>query len=294
MESLYDPPASSALAGDLGGEGLYAAGAGARRDETLRHLRAAAERHRRAAHGPRAERLDPGRADPLAPDARLRHALAAGLRPRRHLDAERRREAADRRGHVAPGARPRRVPRAHVGLARADRPDDHGPVPPPRRLARLLARALHDGRRLRRRGDDVLRPPLGARAGSTARTGSSTGARYHQTAISDLEVEHVEMDDALTTSRYPFVDGDGGDRDRDRAAGDDPRRRRRRRAPGRPALPRRDRQGGRRPRRRAARAGDRRRRASSPSSARARSRSRRATTRSTSRSAATTGSRRSP
>ena len=64
-------------------EGLYRAGAGARRDESLLHLRPAAERDRRAAHGPRAQRLDPGRARPLAPDARLRHALAAGLRPRR-------------------------------------------------------------------------------------------------------------------------------------------------------------------------------------------------------------------
>jgi len=33
---------------------------------------------------------------------------------------------------------------------------------------------------------------------------------YHQTAISDLEVEHVEMDDTLTSVRYPFADGDGG------------------------------------------------------------------------------------
>jgi valyl-tRNA synthetase len=32
---------------------------------------------------------------------------------------------------------------------------------------------------------------------------------YHQTAISDLEVEHVEMDDALTYARYPFADGSG-------------------------------------------------------------------------------------
>ena len=33
---------------------------------------------------------------------------------------------------------------------------------------------------------------------------------YHQTAISDLEVEHVEMDDTLTYVRYPFADGEGG------------------------------------------------------------------------------------
>jgi valyl-tRNA synthetase len=32
---------------------------------------------------------------------------------------------------------------------------------------------------------------------------------HHQTAISDLEVEHEEMDDALTYARYPFVDGGG-------------------------------------------------------------------------------------
>jgi valyl-tRNA synthetase len=33
---------------------------------------------------------------------------------------------------------------------------------------------------------------------------------YHQTAISDLEVEHVEADDVLTYARYPFADGEGG------------------------------------------------------------------------------------
>jgi valyl-tRNA synthetase len=33
---------------------------------------------------------------------------------------------------------------------------------------------------------------------------------YHRTAISDLEVEHVDMDDTLTYVHYPFVEGDGG------------------------------------------------------------------------------------
>jgi valyl-tRNA synthetase len=32
---------------------------------------------------------------------------------------------------------------------------------------------------------------------------------FHETAISDLEVVHVEVDDALTYARYPFVDGSG-------------------------------------------------------------------------------------
>ncbi len=34
---------------------------------------------------------------------------------------------------------------------------------------------------------------------------------FHQTAISDLEVVHQEMDDTLYTIRYPFADGDGRD-----------------------------------------------------------------------------------
>ena len=33
---------------------------------------------------------------------------------------------------------------------------------------------------------------------------------HHQTAISDLEVEHVELDDQLFFVRYPFADGEGG------------------------------------------------------------------------------------
>ena len=34
---------------------------------------------------------------------------------------------------------------------------------------------------------------------------------YHSTAISDLEVVHEEKDDRLVTIRYPFADGDGRD-----------------------------------------------------------------------------------
>src|SRR5581483_7151848 len=32
---------------------------------------------------------------------------------------------------------------------------------------------------------------------------------FHQTSLSDLEVAHEDVDDALTYVRYPFVDGDG-------------------------------------------------------------------------------------
>ncbi len=33
---------------------------------------------------------------------------------------------------------------------------------------------------------------------------------HHETAISDLEVEHVEVDDTLVYARYPFAEGEGG------------------------------------------------------------------------------------
>ncbi len=33
---------------------------------------------------------------------------------------------------------------------------------------------------------------------------------FHQSSLSDLELDHVEVDDTLLTIRYPFADGDGG------------------------------------------------------------------------------------
>ena len=80
---------------------------------------------------------------------------------------------------------------------------------------------------------------------------------FHETAISDLEVVHEPMDDRLTYARYPFVDGSGSITVAtvrpatilaDVAVAVHP---------GRRALSRRGRQGGRRPVRRAARARDR-------------------------------------
>ena len=49
---------------------------------------------------------------------------------------------------------------------------------------------------------------------------------YHLTSLSDLELVHVDIDDTLTTIRYPLADGDGYIDDRDGAPGDDPGRRR--------------------------------------------------------------------
>jgi valyl-tRNA synthetase len=73
-----------------------------RRD--LLHHDPAAERHRLPAHGPRVQQHAPGHPRPLAPDARLRHAVAAGHRPCRHRDADGRRAPA----HGEAGAGPPR------------------------------------------------------------------------------------------------------------------------------------------------------------------------------------------
>ena len=165
-------------------------------------------------------------------------------------------ELATRR-HLAQGARPRRIRGARLAPPRGDGPHDHGPVPQPRRLARLRARAIHDGRRLHRGGDAVLRPSLGSRLdlprqqdrqlvpvprdGHLRPRGRARGHGRH----ADLR--------ALPLRRRL-----GPPHDRHRSTGHDARRRRRRRASGRRALPGRGGQGGRRPVCRACRAGDRR------------------------------------
>ena len=54
---------------------------------------------------------------------------------------------------------------------------------------------------------------------------------FHQTSLSDLELVHVDVDDALTYVALPVRGRGRPHHDRDRAARDDPRRRRGRRAP---------------------------------------------------------------
>ena len=82
---------------------------------------------------------------------------------------------------------------------------------------------------------------------------------FHLTSLSDLELAHVEVDDALTLRPLSAGRRRGAHHDRDRAAGDDPRRRRGRRPSRRRALPGARRPRGRRAVGRAPRAGDRRR-----------------------------------
>ena len=165
---------------------------------------------------------------------------------------------------------------------------DHDPVPAHGCVDGLPARALHDGRRLRPRGHAVLRPPL-ARAGSIATNRIINWCPFHLTSLSDLELDHVEVDDELVYVRYPFADGSGHSTIATVRPATILARRRRRRAPRGRALRRPGRQGGRRPLRRAPRAGDRRRASRARVRHRSRSRSRRATTPPTSRSAATHG-----
>ena len=224
-------------------EGLYRAGAGARRDETF-VICVPPPNVTGALHMGHA--LNGSLQDVLIRWHRMRGfdtLWQPGYDHAGHLDPERRREAAREGGDVAQGARPRGVRRARLAPPRGDRPHDHGPVPPARRLARLQPRALHDGRRLRRGRDALLRPPLGPRLDLPRRA--------------DRQLVPVPRDGDLRprgrarrhgrhahVRALPVRGRLRSHHDRDRAAGDDPRRRRRRRAPRRRALPRRGRQGG--------------------------------------------------
>ena len=233
----------AALAGDLGGGGPLRRGRG-RPAADVRHRLPAAERHRRAAHGPRAPARARRLARPLAADAGLQLPLPAGVRPRGHLDAERRREGAGQGRAVAPRPRPRGVRGAGLGVATALRADDHDAVPAHGRVDGLPARALHDGRRLRPRGAEVLRPPLAARLALPRLPHRQLVPVPPQLALRSRA--RPRRGGRRARLRPLSAGGRLGPRDdRDRAPGDDPRRRRRRRAPGGRALRRHRRQGGR-------------------------------------------------
>ena len=162
--------------------------------------------------------------DPLPPHARLQRALAAGVRPR--LDC-----AADRH---------------RVGLLAAEGNRDYedlGREDSWRALWELSAE--YGPQSLGSSGRSVRRSTIAGTASplTTEYTRavmrffvpfSGQGCIYRgnrivnwcrgcASVISDLEVDHIDVDDALTYARYPFADGDGTSR-RDRAPGDDARR----------------------------------------------------------------------
>ena len=95
-----------------------------------------------AAPGARVQQHAPGRPDPLPPDAGLQYALDARHRPRRHRDADRRREAAA--GRRASGAAPTSAATEFVvagpGMEGRIRGDDHRAAQGDRLLVRLAAR----------------------------------------------------------------------------------------------------------------------------------------------------------
>ncbi len=131
--------------------------------DAVRRRAPAAERHRRAPHGPRPAARDRRHRDSHETDAGLQHALPAGVRPRRHLDAERRRERPPQRRHLTAGDRSRGVRGARLGLAARVRRQDPLPIPTHGCVARLPPHPVHDGRRLHPCRDAVLRAPLPAR-----------------------------------------------------------------------------------------------------------------------------------
>ena len=83
----------------------------------IRHLDAAAQRDRRAAHGPRHHRVRRRPDDPLQPDARLHGAVGARLRPRRHRHAAAGGKACcASEGTSREAIGPRRIPAPHLGM----------------------------------------------------------------------------------------------------------------------------------------------------------------------------------
>ncbi len=190
----------------------------------------AAQRHRRAPHGPRAERLDAGRAGPHEPDARPQHALDPRHRPRRHRHPGGGRERAARRRQEPPGARPRGLRRAGLGMERGVRLKDRRAVQAARCLLRLRARALHPRRRLRPRRPQGLQAAL--------RQGLHLPRQLHGqlgsgNALGDLRPRGREPrgDRLAVLDRLPGRGLGPGAHGRHRAPRDDARRHRRRREP---------------------------------------------------------------
>ena len=130
----------------------------------LHHHDPAAERHRQPAHGPCADVHDAGYADPLAPDAGPRRAVAAGHRSRRHRHADGGGTAAGGRGQRPPGSWAARRSSSACGNGRRNpAAPSRRQLAPPGRLAGLAARALHHGRRIVGRGEGGVRHAVSRR-----------------------------------------------------------------------------------------------------------------------------------
>ena len=98
--------------------------------------------------------------------------------------------------------------RARLGMAARVRRQDPRRLPPHRRVARLPPLAVDDGRRLHPRGDAFF-VHLYRRGWIYRANRIINWCPYHETSLSDLELEHEDVDDTLSTIRYPLADGDG-------------------------------------------------------------------------------------
>ena len=168
----------------------------------------AAERHRRPAHGARAQRDGAGRARPDAADAGPQHPLAARHRPRRRSPPRPwSRRSCRPRGRHATSSGPRRSSSASgsgaSSTARRSSSSTSAWAPPAttsasaspstratsRRSTRSSVRSYEQGLHLPRQLHGQLGP----------------GSR---SAISDLEVVNREVTDTLYSIDYPVEDGD--------------------------------------------------------------------------------------
>ena len=266
----------------------------------VHHRDPAAERDGLAAHGPRAQQHAAGHSLPLRAHARPRRAVAARHRPCRHRDPDGGRAAVDGAAGAGPARhRPRQIPRTRLAMEGRERRHHRQPVEAARRLLRLVARALHDGRRPVARGREGVRRAAPRRPDLQ---GQAAGQLGPEAADRDLRSRGAAdrgqgqpLVSALSDRGQDFQPRRSLDvcRRGDDAAGDDARRHRRRGASGQRADRASD-----RPARRSCRWSAAASRSSAtttpiPRRDRARSRSRRRTTSTTSRSASGTACRRS-
>ena len=123
----------------------------------LHHHDPAAQRHRCFAHGPRLQQHAARHPCALAPDAWVRHALAARSGPRRHRHTIAGRKDAGRRTIARPRRTgPHRLFGKSLGMERAIWLDHHRPAQTLGRVLRLVAQCLHHGRGVSRRGPQGL------------------------------------------------------------------------------------------------------------------------------------------
>ena len=210
MPKAYDPTAVEGAIFTSWMAGGYFGGRIVEGDGPVLHRHPAAQRHRLAAHGPRAQQHDPGRAHPPAAHDRPAHALGRRHRPRGHRHAEQGRAEAREAGPVALRRRPREVHRAVLGVAPRARLDDHQPAQGDGLLLRLRRRALHDGPGLPATRCSASSSSCSTRGSSTAASASSTGARAARRRSPTSRSSTRSVDAHLWHIRYPLKEPVGG------------------------------------------------------------------------------------